>query len=85
MTQLARNIVTYSEIDFDNGFRIRLEHEHIKKYDCNRVTMLKIMLDEETGKEVGDPVRIDFTLDSPHLTEFCKFFTMIGEMKNGNK
>jgi hypothetical protein len=76
MTTLQRNVVEYQEIDFSDGYQIRLEHIHEKKYDVHTITVKRKNTDLISTKnpQYSD---IQFHLDTEHFKQFCQFFNMI--------
>jgi len=76
MTVLQRNVVEYQEIDFSDGYQIRLEHWHEKKYDTHTITVKrKNIMPEYADKPVYPDIQ--FHLDTEHFKKFCEFFNMI--------
>jgi hypothetical protein len=83
MTILQRNVVEYAEIDFSDGYQVRLEHEHEKKYDTHTVTFKRRNIDpDHKDKQIYSDIQ--FNLDTEHFKQFCKFFNTIGE-RYGNE
>lgn len=75
--QLERNIVSYQELDFDNGFHLRLEHEYCKKYQVNKIRIKREFVHPE-GKETKEEYSdIKFNLDPEQFKLFCEFFKNI--------
>lgn len=75
--QLERNIVSYQELDFDNGFHLRVEHEYCKKYKLNQIRIKREFVHPEglpTKEEYSD---IRFNLDAEQFKMFCEFFKNI--------
>jgi len=79
MTTLQRSVVEYQEIDFSDGYQIRMEHEHEKKYDVHTIKIKRKNIDAELSKKSPVYADIQFHLDTEHFTKFCHFFNMIGE------
>jgi len=77
MTTLQRSVVEYQEIDFSDGYQIRMEHEHEKKYDTHTITIKRKNIDPEVKSPVYSDIQ--FNLDTEHFKKFCHFFNMIGE------
>jgi hypothetical protein len=74
------NIVTYQELDFDNGFNIRLEHEYFENTKLHLLRVKRKYIEPETGNETKESYSdITFNLDSVQLKEFCNFFVRIKE------
>jgi hypothetical protein len=80
MTVLQRNIVEYQEIDFSDGYQVRLEHEHEKKYDTHTITIKRRNINPEYKGKPEYP-NIQFNLDTEHFKKFCEFFNMISGEK----
>lgn len=78
MTTLQRSVVEYQEIDFSDGYQIRMEHEHEKKYDTHTITIKRKNINPEYADKPTYP-NIQFNLDTEHFKKFCHFFNMIGE------
>lgn len=78
MTVLQRNVVEYAEIDFSDGYQVRLEHHHEKKYDVHSITIKRRNIDPDLSKKSPVYPDMQFHLDTPHFKQFCQFFHMIG-------
>jgi hypothetical protein len=75
---LNRNVVEYTEIDFTDGYQVRIEHEHEQKYDTHTITFKRRNINPEfKDKQVYSDIQ--FNLDTEHFKQFCKFFNMIGD------
>lgn len=74
---LERNVVSYQEIDFDNGFRILIEHEYCKKYELNQIRIKREYIDPEGKTNKEDYSDIRFNLNPEQFKMFCEFFKNI--------
>jgi len=74
------NIVTYQELDFDNGFHIRLEHEYFQNTKLHLIRVKRKYIDLETSSSTKESYPdITFNLETDQLREFCNFFIRIKE------
>lgn len=75
---INRNVVEYTEIDFTDGYQVRLEHEYEKTYDNHTITLKRRNVNPEfKDKQLYSDIQ--FNLDTQHFNQFCKFFNMIGD------
>jgi len=69
----------FAEIDFTDGYQVRLEHQYDEKYDSHRISIKRQSTDPDPTYKNPEYSDVNFFLDTPHFKQFCNFFNMIGE------
>ena len=72
-----RTAVSYQEIDFDNGFRILIEHEYCKNSYLNQIRIKREYIDPEGNPNREEYNDIRFNLNPEQFKMFCEFFKNI--------
>ena len=72
-----RTVVSYQEIDFDNGFTFSIEHEYCKKSSLNQIRIKREYIDPEGNPSREEYNDIRFNLNPEQFNMFCKFFKNI--------
>jgi hypothetical protein len=77
-------VKSYAELDINDLYQLRIEHQHDKKYDLHSINIKRKVLDADTKKDTEILPDIRFNLDTEHFKQFCQFFTNINEVSYAN-